>query len=315
MKLMFKIEYSPYKLKYKNLNKFREGALLKFDFDGLVGYADCHPWEELGDVKLKDQLSLLKQNKITPLIANSIKYAFLDAKGRAINYNFFKNLKIPKSHFLINHIDLLNEKLLLTLQDEKFSHIKIKLGNNLSLELEKLQKYSHFSFIWRFDFNSKIDSVKYCQFIHEIKAFLNIDLSEDPFTFENETWKSVENLTNISLALDRNLSDNLNHNFILVIKPAIDPLESLIENIHEKRFYLTTYLDHPLGQSVAAYFAGIFYSHFPNNILTCGLLTHKIYEENPYSIEITTKTNEFSHAKGNGFGFDELLKKEKWQRL
>jgi O-succinylbenzoate synthase len=55
--------YFPYELISINQSLgMRQGALLKIVFaDHLVGYADCHPWPELGDIPLAEQVALFSQ--------------------------------------------------------------------------------------------------------------------------------------------------------------------------------------------------------------------------------------------------------------
>ena len=56
----------------------RRGALLRVD----GGFADVHPWPELGDANLDDQLALLARGETTPLTRASLQFASIDAAAR-----------------------------------------------------------------------------------------------------------------------------------------------------------------------------------------------------------------------------------------
>jgi len=72
-----RIAASPYELKAKSAvgtsaGATRQGALLRFDFDEFgPGYADCHPWPELGDAPLSEQLARLARGQFTRLSERS----------------------------------------------------------------------------------------------------------------------------------------------------------------------------------------------------------------------------------------------------
>src|SRR6476659_4640671 len=53
----------------------RRGALIRVD----GGYADIHPWPELGDLPLDEQLALLARGETPSLTASSLEVASIDA--------------------------------------------------------------------------------------------------------------------------------------------------------------------------------------------------------------------------------------------
>jgi O-succinylbenzoate synthase len=69
----------------------REGALLRND----DGFADVHPWPELGDAPLDEQLALLADGQITPLTRASLQCAALDRNARRRGVSLFEGLTIP----------------------------------------------------------------------------------------------------------------------------------------------------------------------------------------------------------------------------
>jgi len=60
----------------------RRGALLRVVFaDEVVGYADCHPWPELGDLPLSDQLACLRDLTIPDLLNGRTPEQFVSPVG------------------------------------------------------------------------------------------------------------------------------------------------------------------------------------------------------------------------------------------
>ncbi|MCU1228491.1 MAG: hypothetical protein JWO97_1375, partial [Acidobacteria bacterium] len=71
------IRYAPYELVARRaLNARatelrRRGALIEVD----GGYADVHPWSELGDAPLDEQLAMLARGETTSLTRASLRFA------------------------------------------------------------------------------------------------------------------------------------------------------------------------------------------------------------------------------------------------
>jgi o-succinylbenzoate synthase len=119
----------------------RSGALLRFTFeDGLIGYADCHPWSELDDLPLDQQLDLLRQGKLTPLTSQSYRFGRLDAEARAAGINLLEGLAIPPSHYLVMDLNELTVDDLRTIQAKGFSHLKVKVGREITNDVLPLSR-------------------------------------------------------------------------------------------------------------------------------------------------------------------------------
>jgi len=91
---------------------------------------------------------------------------------------------------------------------------------------------------------------------------------------------------------------------VLVVKPAIQDIPQT-----NKEVVITSYMDHPVGQFGAAYFAAKFPSH------RCGLFTHVLYERNEFIEAIRSDGARLLPPQGTGVGFDELLEKLPWKKL
>lgn len=313
-----KIDYHRYKLipkkaiQHRMTHQYREGMILRFTFNtGSIGYADCHPWAELGDLSIEDQLKSIHEGRIgeTPVSMRSFILGYIDAKAREKGVSLFDGLEVPKSHCLLGSVESIDE--MLQACSEGFSHFKIKMGLNLEQETEALKnlaaKLPENAKI-RVDFNLKLDAQEFCNFLEDINDLLHkFDFFEDPFFYEMDLWQHIQKMANVSLAADEILSNALEKPGganVLVIKPAVkDPRR--IEKKDNQRGVITSYLDHPLGQVTAAYEAANF--DCPNEI--CGLLSHRIYQTNEFSECLSQKGPNFLVPSGTGFGFDELLAK------
>lgn len=320
-----KIEFQHYELvPHMTMSSSRFGALLRVQFDDdSVGYADCHPWEELGDLCLRKQLQLLLKGKTTPLTQQSLYFARIDANARSKNENLFKDLKIPSSHYLITNIIHCEEKCFEDVINQGFTHIKIKLGRNLKSETKILTQWIKHSSInnlnlsFRLDFNAQISENQFLEFLQEISPWKHrIDFFEDPFSWNPSIWNSFQSNHKITLACDHQshlaIGDCSNVD-VLVFKPAVQNVETLFRqhDILKQRVVITSYLDHPLGQLCAAYTAAKLKESYPK-IDVCGLTTHRVYQTTDFSSQLGSSNPFLSVPQGTGFGFDDLLIKQKW---
>lgn len=291
----------------------RQGALLQVEFeDGSIGYADCHPWEKLGDVPLQAQIDLLKSGRCTRLTARSIYFAKADAKARSGKYNLLDGKKIPMSHYLIVQLDDTCLDEIKTAWNHGFTHFKIKLGHQLAHEeeliKEMIRRYPKAKL--RLDFNSKLTHQQFISFLDRLPTILQaIDYVEDPFPFEYSAWRQIQDTFKIALAADEHYKAAFSHPEaakVLILKPAVQTLRT--PNTLQK-LIITSYLDHPFGQMCAAYMAALANT---SSSEPCGLLSHFTYQDHPFAQMINHRGPYLLPVKGYGFGFDELLQKQKF---
>lgn len=301
----------------KSTHSSRTGALLKIEFEkGLVGFTDCHPWEELGDAPLTEQLNLLKEERLTSLTKRSLHFARLDAHARMNGINLFTGLTIPTSHFLIPNLMEWDQKAITTALQQGFTRFKVKLGRNLSQELLQLERLCPLigNSKLRLDFNLKLlrDQFKLLEPWNKY-----IDFYEDPFPYDNAYWSSLQQSNN-TMALDHNSEaaiGAIDSTKVLVIKSAVQDETPFLTHAHPKqRLVFTSYLDHPLGQLTAAFTAAKALQKLPEQVDICGLLSHKVYQPNVFSEQLTNGPL-FIPPPGTGFGFDELLAEQLWRVL
>jgi o-succinylbenzoate synthase len=328
---MMKIFYCPYELvarvtvNSRKSHDSRRGALLRVEHeDGTIGYADCHPWEELGDLPLDEQINLLHKREVTPLTQRSLHFAQIDAIARMHNKNVFQDLIIPRSHWLISNLIKADPGAISEAINQEFDHFKIKLGGNLPSELDQLRKldriFSTGKAKLRFDFNQRLTQSNFEDTLKTLSTLdAVIDFYEDPFPFDNEQWAQVQSEYGVDLACDHQSQRAIGvpeAASVLVIKPAVQDEAIFLASLQKRqRLVITSYLDHPLGQLSAAYVAALCYAKNPDRIGVCGLLPHHVYQPNAFSEKLTTKGPDLIPPEGTGFGFNDLLQAQPWQVL
>jgi o-succinylbenzoate synthase len=285
-----RIRYCPYHLESLE-GKVRVGALLCFHFDeAKYGYADLHPWEERGDVPLDSQLTLLKKGIHTPLTNRSLYFAQLDAEARFNQRSlFYRMKKIPQHGYFF---------------EKKTVKIKVR-KENLEMVISLVNARPH---IFRLDFNHFF-TPKECE---EILKRLNpskVEFIEDPFPYDAMEWERLERVYGMAFALDEVPSKVSEKTKIVVVKPVCEDHTLFLE--HQK-VVVTSYLDHPLGQMAALYAS---YQFSEKQLMTCGIASHFAYQETPFSKELKMQEDYLIPPQGTGYGFDDLLKRQKWIHL
>ena len=251
----------------------REGALLRID----NGFADIHPWPELGDAPLDEQLAWLARGSTTALTARSLYCAAMDGAARRAGRSLFEGRTIPHSHWPGDD------------PPADFDTVKLKSIEGIPPN------------VWlRIDFNARLTPE---QFIYMAEALPHdrVDFVEDPCPYDAGTWSALRETTGLRLALDRGVAEEGVD--VLVVKPAVQEVPRT-----SKEIVITSYMDHPVGQFFAAYAA----CDFPG---THGLFTHVLYEPNEFSETIRAEGARLLPPEGTGIGFDDLLEQLPWKAL
>lgn len=252
----------------------REGALIRAG----DGFADVHPWPELGDAPLDEQLARLARGETTPLSVRSLYCALIDGTARRDGRSLFDGLTIPRSHWPGDD------------PPPDFDTAKIKSIDRIPPN------------VWlRIDFNGRLTPE---QFIYMAEALPRdrVDFVEDPCPYDAGTWSALRETTHLRLALDRGTAEDGVD--VLVVKPALQetPLTS-------KEVVVTSYMDHPVGQFFAAYEAARYGRG------THGLFTHVLYEPDEFIEAVRADGARLLPPDGTGLGFDHLLDHLPWKRL
>ena len=190
------IWYWPYALKPKRAlsalagDAPRRGALIRVG----GGFADIHPWPELGDRTIDEQLALLAQGKTTSLTRRSLWFA---SEWRP---RMFDGLTIPPSHWPGSD------------PPDEFDIAKVKMPGGSLPNRVRL----------RLDFNADGEAFA------RVTATLpreRIDFVEDPCPYDAATWGRLRSEMGFRFALDRFVATESVD--VLVVKPAVQDMPSV----------------------------------------------------------------------------------------
>ena len=294
-----------------------EGALVRIG----EGFACLHPWPELGDPTLERCLADLQGKRRWPLVRRAIRCAEMDAAARLNEDWMFEEMEVPPSHFTLPALDRPAIELAL---ENGFDTIKLKVGTDLVAEGLFLREISaaYPQLRWRLDANEKPTREEARDFLLALPDSTRdrLDFIEDPCPFSEEGWQKLHRETRVPLAIDRESAPNLStakSAQVVIIKPALDEPWLLAEAAATKgqRVVVTSYMDHPFGQTFAAWEAGRLALQFPGLVGTCGLQTHHLFEPSPFTEALGEATPNFNPVAWTGLGFDELLDTLKWEPL
>jgi O-succinylbenzoate synthase len=272
----------------------RRGALLRVD----GGYADVHPWPELGDAPLDEQLALLARRGTTRLTRASLHWAAVDAGARRRGVSLFEGLTIPESHWPgadpPEGFDTVKTKGVQAVPD----HVRIRI-----------------------DFNARLGAEEFLG-VAETLPKERIDFIEDPCPYDATVWRELRVRSGLRLALDRFAGEA----DVLVHKPALSAELPAFDG----EIVVTSYMDHPVGQFFAAYVAAL--SGVPDSepglrriesqpvrrgriSARCGLMTHVLYELDAFLERVQHAGARLLPPGGTGIGFDDLLERLPWTSI
>jgi O-succinylbenzoate synthase len=315
-------------LNAKSHTRERQGALLRVLTGAGEGFADLHPWTELGDLPLQLQLEALASDAPTDLGRRSLALAKLDAEARSRSESAFDGLTIPESHFLVSDLERIKNFDLDQIRDHGFNTLKIKLGRELASEFKLLCTLENelSNFRLRLDFNAAVTEVQLIAFFDGLPEGIKnaIEFLEDPLPWQEADWARLSERLGFSFALDRlqelqieALERRRRKGFEwLICKPAVQEpsrISSIAQN-QAARLCVTSYLDHPVGQVGAALEAG-YLLRDGVAVGTCGLLSHFAYEKDAFSEAVRCAGPRLIAPPGIGIGFDDLLKSQAWVRI
>ncbi len=258
----------------------REGALIRCG----DGFADLHPWPELGDRPLDDQLAILARGETTAQSRASLRFAAIDAEARVRGVSLFEGLTIPESHWPGSD------------PPPEFDTVKLKGADVIPSNVRV-----------RIDFNAMLTAEEFLRVVETLPRE-RMDFVEDPCPYDQQTWRDLRHRTRLRLALDLAASGDRQPATafdVLVHKPALQEWPSF-----DGEIVVTSYMDHPVGQLCAAYVAA---THDVS--ARCGLVTHVLYQPDAFIDRVRVDGARLVSPGGTGIGFDDLLEKLPWTKL
>lgn len=318
-----KFFFAPYKLQVRDSSSAREGALLKVEWsEEKIGYADLHPWPELGDESLTTQLDQLKKLKRTPLLEQAILLASRDADGRQKKINIYDDQPLLKNNALITSLNGKNFRSLSSLVDQGFTTFKIKAGLSVTDETKFINNLVEtYPVKLRLDFNNRLSSQDFekYQSVLSAKAKEQIEYVEDPFFYESTKWQYTKK--SLKLALDWNLNQVSSYELpeadVLIIKPTRDNVETRVAQAKKwgMKVTVTSHMGHPLGVMQCMQVAQSLHRDYPQIMNDPGCMTFDVYRSTEFHSDLNVEGPYIKKAKGYGIGFDVSLKGQKWLPL
>ncbi len=278
-----------------------------------AGFGCLHPWPELGDPPLDDQLAALAAGVPTPLARRSLACASADGKAREEGRPLLPGGRLPRSHWLLREGDR-GERI----REQGFTSAKVKVGRDLAGERERILRLADAGLRIRLDANESLSRGIFQEwwnsFPPEVRS--RIDLVEDPVPWHEADWMRLA-ASGVPLAADRHAETRLGPCRWAVWKPAVSDGRALQKWAGKggRGLIVTSYMDHPLGQMWAAVGAAGLADRNPEVLGDCGLLTHLCFAENAFSERLVTEGPCLLPVEGTGLGFDDLLEELPWKRL
>jgi hypothetical protein len=288
--------YAPYQLKptmeFSGVHKTSDGLLLRFVDESIAGgesFSLYHPIETLGDLPIREFLnSDEKRQLLTDKILNLSLNANENISGLVESYY----LSSSWNHLLKNKDKIFKDG---------FKLVKLKAANLKEIDFRILDELP---FDYIFDFNGR----------EKLESFKSLDKASKFFL--KERTKYIEDPYQLNLKTNEKMDFKLASDFInykdqsdyFIVKPTgfnHNPFVESKQNTLNKSLVVTSYLDHPVGQLLAAKWA------VHNKIFNaCGLWTHVVFESNAYS-ELFKTTGKID--LGLKDEFISLLKNEEWR--
>jgi len=295
------------------------GVLLRVQFHDqkVFGHASLQSWPTLGDPSIEALLARVKSlhsGDVHDLLQCSLQSALLDAEFRGNERNAFSGLVVPASHATLTE---LSEQAVQQAREAGFSAVKCKIGRDLLVEGPHLEQIvrSFPDIRLRLDANDSVTSEFFLKWWLSLSDELKdaVDFVEDAFVGAANT-----ELRRFPIALDRDLHASAQGQVDYgVWKPALLPrgqVGSLIDKGKFDRWVVTSYMDHPIGQSFSAYEAALLAQKCSSEVST-GLQTQACFEPTAYSDCLGEWSPHWSPASGYGWGFDRLLENEPWKLI
>ena len=293
----------------------REGALIRIG----DGFADLHPWPELGDAPLDAQLRLLADGTPTELAKRAIHCTRIDGEARSAGYSLFEDVHIPRSHFSAGErSEVIDFELL---GEVGFDRVKVKAGRDAAEDADHLRRSADSILAsdvrLRIDCNGGFGVADVHYFLESLPPELvgRIEFLEDPTPADPKSWIEIRSHWRIPIAADREKPHSSAWD-VAVYKPAWEHDEVVERAVEDgKTIVVTSAMDHPLGQLWAASCAADLNQHHPDRVGVCGLLSHHLYDTNAFSERLATVNGVLVPPGGNGLGFDDVLESLDWKRL
>lgn len=312
---------SHFGLNSRSISLEHPGALIRVEVDGISGFGCLHPWEVFGDTPLEGLLQELKDGRASRHIRSALKCARHDRVAREKGLHLMNDLRVPRSHGTVVGTGDVGAASIREAVQRGFDTVKLKVGRNPNAEADFV-KQLHTEFpelLWRFDANGMLTEGQFDRFLDGLGAEVRerIDFFEDPCGGGAGAWEECRKRYGVRTAVDRDTHSAEAEYDVSIIKPAVDLVARHCDDaqLAGRMVVFSGYMDHPVGQSYAAYRAGKADKEFLGLVdKTCGFMTHEHFESDAFTEALGKAGPEWKSAKGTGLGFDDLLDALDWER-
>ncbi len=269
------------------------------------GYGCIHPWPELGDAGLEEEVASLGTPHPGPLARRALECCLVDGAARAGGRSLWTGLTVPESHFTLGPDGAV---------PDGFHAVKVKAGRGPGPVRERLESLPEHLRI-RIDCNGTLGGPDaFGKWWAVLEPWWGrIEFVEDPWPYDPESWKRIEERMGCRFAVDR-WEGTVDGDFIRVVKPACrGGWEDLAADV---KLVFTSAMDHPVGQLFAAWCAAREFARRPDRVLPGGLVTHHLFEpDDPFVRRLGPPRPVLVPPDGTGLGFDDLLEALPWKPL
>lgn len=300
----------------------RVGCLLRIEWpDGRRGFADLHPWPELGDGPLDEQLAALERFNLTPLSEQAIYFADRDARARAAGEPLWRSGARIRNNFLVNDVTRITDDELGRLSKEGFTTVKIKCGGDIEKEAAIVNRIAkRDDFFVRLDFNGRATPDSFERFMSLVHAESDhrIEYVEDPFPYDHATWGDVGRRWTVGIDYELARSPWARGEKpaadVFILKPANMDVESSVRTAIDwgMDITVTSVMGHPVGVLHAHAVAQDLHLKHGARMRTAGCLTLGVYQRDPFAADIPVDGPFIGKPPGTGVGFDHLLESLLW---
>lgn len=310
------------------------GALIRVN----DGVGCLHPWPEFGDAPIDEQLKLLRGGGVSQVIERALRMATVDGEARRSGVSLFAGLEIPPSHYSWDRNQPTAPQMQRVIR-EGWRAIKMKGSPGIEEVLRSVEDRSAgFSPppsnarrteadtpLWRVDFNACLTEERFRRFLLRmpLRVRERLDFIEDPFPYTAEAWGLARRELRVRLACDKGLARTAGAVAgtpafdVAVMKPGRREWRGSVTALpSDVGVVMTSAMDHAVGQSFAAYEAGLAWRELGNRMDLCGLCTEHLFEKDAFFERMNSHGGRLdADSGGTGLGFDEVLAKLPWRRL
>lgn len=289
----------------------RAGALVRIvGPGGTHGYADLHPWPELGDPSLQEHVSSLLKEP-TELARRTLWLAERDARARRDRVSLC--CEVPE---IENNLMIACGEDLARPEVSGARVLKMKCGRDPVREADFIGRvFAETAADLRLDFNASVSPEDFFAFQERIpkKWDSRIEYVEDPTPYEAGVWREIRSRWRVAVDFEWDRISGPVEADVLVYKPARGTADGLrwVEESPDRQLTVTSSMDHPVGVLHALSIAQELKTRFGDRMRAGGLATSSFFEPTEFSLPMRGMV--LKPERGEGIGYGDVLSRLNWE--